>query len=131
MARYTSVEEYLAAIPPPLRQAAEATRAAIDAAFGTGPDGSDGTVGPDARTCRIRWSHPTWSVGRTPVCYLRAASRHVTLGFWKGACLQDPAGRLESAGQVMAHVKVRSADHVDPGAIASWVKQALALEAAG
>lgn len=128
MAKYTSVEDYLAAMPPPLRQVAEATRAAIDAAFGIGPDGSDGTAGPNARTCRIRWSHPTWSVGKNPVCYLRTASRHVTFGFWKGACLEDPAGRLESTGQVMAHVKLRSVDDVDPDVIANWVKQALARE---
>ena len=30
--------------------------------------------------------HPTWSIVKSPVCYLKAASRQLTFGFWKGAC---------------------------------------------
>ena len=87
----------------------------IDAAFpGGGPT--------------IRWSHPTWSVGKTPVCYLKIATpKHLTFGFWKGALLRDPSGRLETSGEVMAHVKLRSLDDVDAKLFSGWVRQARAL----
>ena len=62
------------------------------------------------------------------MCYLKAASHHLTFGFWKGASLDDPFGRLESTGSVMAHVKLRTTDDVDPKVFAAWLKQAAALE---
>ena len=78
----------------------------------------------------IRWSHPTWSLGKRPVCYLKAASRHVTFGFWRGASIRDPSGRLESSGAVMAHVKLRTPEDVDVDLFADWLRQARELELA-
>jgi hypothetical protein len=48
-----------------------------------------------------------------PVCYLKAASKHITFGFWHGASISDPSGRLESSGEVMAHVKLRNEGDID------------------
>ena len=62
------------------------------------------------------------------MCYLKAASRHLTFGFWRGAAIVDPAGRLETGGQVMAHVKLRTVADVDPALFAGWLRQAVALE---
>jgi hypothetical protein len=76
----------------------------------------------------IRWAHPTWSLGKTPVCYLKVASKHITFGFWQGASIDDPSGRLESSGDVMAHVKLRGEADVDPSLFADWLKQARAIE---
>lgn len=115
MAKHATVDDYLAALPPHLRPTAEAAREVIDGVFP-----------PDAAA--IRWAHPTWSVGKAPVCYLKAASQHLTFGFWKGASLDDPSGRLESTGQVMAHVKLRTIDDVDRATFARWIEQAIALE---
>ena len=111
MARFDTVEAYLGALEPPLRDVARRAHEAINRAL------------PEA-SCEIRWAHPTWSLGRTPVCYLKAASRHVTFGFWRGASIDDPSGRLETTGQVMAHVKLRTPDEVDQSLIDEWCAQA-------
>jgi hypothetical protein len=113
-ARQATVDEYVEALPPELREVARAARAAIDAGL------------PEAKSA-IKWSHPTWSVGKRPVCYLKAASRHVTFGFWRGASLDDPSGRLETSGDVMAHVKLRRLADVDPALFAHWLSQAREL----
>ena len=117
VAKYATVDEYIGALPKPLGNVAERARHVIDANL----KGADSA---------IRWAHPTWSLGKTPVCYLKAASKHVTFGFWHGASIDDPSGRLESSGTVMAHVKLRDESDVDPKLFASWLKQARAIELA-
>jgi hypothetical protein len=76
----------------------------------------------------IRWAHPTWSFGKTPVCYLKAASKHVTFGFWHGASIDDRSGRLETSGEVMAHAKLRTRRDIDRALFADWLEQACAIE---
>jgi hypothetical protein len=49
-------------------------------------------------------------------------------GFWHGASIDDPSGRLETTGSVMAHTKLRSLGDVDEGLFASWLGQARKLE---
>src|SRR5262245_52923459 len=83
-AKHATVDEYIDALPTPLRSVAEAARHMIDAAL------------EDADSA-IRWAHPTWSLDQRPVCYLKAASKHVTFGFWHGASIDDRSGRLESS----------------------------------
>jgi hypothetical protein len=114
MARHATVDEYIAGLPPEFADTARAARRVIDAEL------------QDASST-IKWAHPTWSSGKDPVCYLRAASAHVTFGFWKGASIEDPSGRLESSGQVMAHAKLRSTDDVDPRLFAGLLRQAREL----
>jgi hypothetical protein len=82
VAKHATVDEYIAAIPEPLREVAERTREVVDAEL-------------EGATSAIRWSHPTWSIGKAPVCYLRTASRHLTFGFWRGASIDDRSGRLD------------------------------------
>ena len=110
-----TVDDYIALIPEPQRAVAEAARKMIDAALEGGE-------------AAIRWAHPTWSLGKTPICYLRAASTHITLGFWRGAWIDDPSGRLEPFGQAIAHVKLRSEGDLDRKLFANWLRQARALE---
>jgi hypothetical protein len=114
MAKYATVEEYIAALPEPLRDVAARTRAVVD-------DNLDGA------SSAIKWAHPTWSIGKDPVCYLKAASKHVTFGFWRGASIDDPSGRLETSGEVMAHAKLRNLDDVDAKLFAYWLAQAREL----
>jgi hypothetical protein len=118
VAKYSTVDEYLAALPAELAETAAAARRAIDAEL------------PDASSA-IKWAHPTWSFGKEPVCYLKAASAHLTFGFWKGASIDDPSGRLETSGQVMAHAKLRSPEDVDPQLFAVWLRQARELAEQG
>lgn len=118
MARASTVEEYIAALPEPLRAVAAAARAVVDERL-------------EDATAAIKWAHPTWSVGREPVCYLKAASRHVTFGFWRGASIDDPSGRLETSGAVMAHAKLRAVQDVDADLFSEWLRQARALVGSG
>jgi hypothetical protein len=115
MAKHATIDEYIDALPAPLAEVSRAARAVIDAAL------------PDADAA-IKWAHPTWSLGRQPVCYLKAASGHVTFGFWRGASIADPSGRLQTGGQVMAHAKLRTTADVEPALFAGWLAQARALE---
>jgi hypothetical protein len=82
----------------------------------------------DGADSAIRWAHPTWSFGKKPVCYLKAASKHITFGFWHGASIDDPTGRLETSGEVMAHTKLRTKEDIDRGLFADWLQQARAIE---
>jgi hypothetical protein len=117
MAKHSTVDDYLAAMPTPLREAAESTRGVIDKHL----KGAESA---------IKWAHPTWSIGKKPVCYLKTASKHVTFGFWRGASIDDPSGRLETSGEVMAHTKLRRPEDVDEPLFANWLRQARQLETA-
>lgn len=57
---------------------------------------------------------------------MKAHSRHVTFGFWRGADL-DAGGVLETSGSKMAHVKLRSASDVDQKVLTRLVKLAVRL----
>jgi hypothetical protein len=118
MGRYATVEEYIEALPEPLRDIAGGARNVIDERL-------------DGAASAIRWAHPTWSIGKRPVCYLKAARRHITFGFWQGASIDDPSGRLETSGTVMAHAKLRSRDDIDPELFGAWLAQARTLALAG
>jgi hypothetical protein len=115
MAKHATIGEYIDSLAPALAETAGAARAAIDAGL------------PEA-TSAIKWAHPTWSLGKYPICYLKAASAHVTFGFWRGASIDDRSGRLGTSGQVMAHVKLRGPEDVDRSLFADWLAQARALE---
>ena len=117
MAKHATVDAYIAALDEPLRTAAAQARAVID----------ENLEGAESA---IKWAHPTWTLGKKPVCYLKAASTHVTFGFWHGASIDDPSGRLETSGSVMAHTKLRGADDVDARLFATWLRQARKIELA-
>ena len=117
VAKHATVDEYIAAIPEPLREVAARAREVVDSEL-------------DGATSAIKWSHPTWRIGKAPICYLKTASRHVTFGFWRGASIDDPSGRLETSGEVMAHTKLRAPEDVDRALFADWLRQARELELA-
>src|SRR5579862_1718580 len=73
---------------------------------------------PDAVE-RIYSNHPSavW-FGSGPkmkdmFCYIAAATKHVNLGFCRGASLADPNRVLEGEGKTMRHVKFRSEQDVE------------------
>jgi hypothetical protein len=115
VAKHATVERYIQALPEPLVEVADTARHVIDVNLA------------DAESA-IKWAHPTWSLGKQPVCYLKAASKHVTFGFWRGASIDDRSGRLETSGEVMAHVKLRTLEDVDEALFAEWLRQARELE---
>jgi hypothetical protein len=57
-------------------------------------------------------------------CYIATASRHVNLGFCRGAELPDPHHVLEGAGKVMRHVKIRSARDLERPFVRRYIRAA-------
>jgi hypothetical protein len=109
-----TIDEYIAALPPPLGEAAAATRALIDRHL----DGAESGV---------LWGHPTWLVRGDPVCYLRATDDVLLFGFWNGGSLDDPSGRMEAHGSIMGHAVVAGPDDVDEALFVAWLREAGAM----
>jgi hypothetical protein len=69
---------------------------------------------------------PVACIGDVPFAYVDAFSRHVNVGFFRGAMLDDPAGLLEGSGRRMRHVKLRPGEEIDGAALHKLVKAAYA-----
>jgi hypothetical protein len=68
--------------------------------------------------------HPTACAGEAAFAYVDAFSKHVNIGFFFGAALDDPAGLLEGAGKRMRHVKVRWGEPANATAISGLIAAA-------
>ncbi len=118
MHKFETLEQYISARPQPLCDIGHALAGLIAEAL---PD-ADATL----------WhGHPTWKLGRAPVCLVKAYTRHLTLGFWRGTGITDASGRLVPGGaQTMAAVKLRAVEEIDAEQFGDWMRQAGALERA-
>ena len=63
--------------------------------------------------------------GDENVMYLAATDSYVNLGFFNGASLSDPNGRIAGTGKRMRHVKVRALEDVDQAQFESWIREAV------
>jgi hypothetical protein len=93
MSTPTTIDDYIAGLPPDLGGRAQQTRAVIDRHLA-------------GATSAVLWGHPTWSVDGDPVCYLRATAGELLFGFWNAGSLDDPSGRLTAHGSIMGHAVV-------------------------
>lgn len=109
-----TVAEFLERLDPDTRPVVEALRRIIH-----------DTV-PDADVS-IKWGQPTWK-RRGLLCYIAPGRDHVTLGFHRGARLDDRHGLLEGSGKSMRHIRVRSVVEIDGPAIRDLVRQAAAID---
>ena len=75
----------------------------------------------------IKWGNPTYEK-KGKVCYLAAGKGYVSLGFFDGASLTDPTGRIEGTGKRMRHLKVRAMGEIDRERFGAWIKEAVALD---
>ena len=64
---------------------------------------------------------PTACVEDAAFGYVNAFGRHVNIGFFNGAWLDDPAGLLEGSGKRMRHVKLRWGQPVNADAVAALI----------
>jgi hypothetical protein len=58
-------------------------------------------------------------------CYIAAATRHVNLGFCRGASLPEPDRVLEGEGKMMRHVKFRSERDVERPFVRRYIQAAI------
>ena len=107
-----TVDDYVAKQPPAIAAIVEDLRRIARAAA------------PKA-TESIKWGQPVYEQNG-PFAFIKAASRHVSFGFWRGVALDDPSEILEGSGDMMRHVKIRQGDQV-PSALAPMVRQAVRL----
>jgi hypothetical protein len=119
MGKHANVQQYVADVPEGLRDVLEKALAVVGEAM------------PEIEPA-LWHGQPTWSLGdkpgQKPVCFLKAYSKHVTFGFWKGQLIEGGSVRLESMSRQMAGVKLRDLDDVDADLFSGWVEQARALE---
>ncbi|MEZ4233330.1 MAG: DUF1801 domain-containing protein [Polyangiaceae bacterium] len=67
---------------------------------------------------------PTVCVGDAAFAYVNAFSKHVNVGFFMGAFLEDPLGLLQGTGKRMRHVKLRPDADVDEAALERLIDRA-------
>ena len=79
-----------------------------------------------AATESLKWGQPVYEENG-PFAYIKPGKNHVTFGFWRGAELADPKGRLEGDGDRMKHVKLASLADIRRSELQKFVKEALKL----
>lgn len=67
---------------------------------------------------------PVACVRDVPFAYVNVFKAHVSVGFFLGAQLQDPARLLEGTGQRMRHVKIKPGVSLDRKALGALIQQA-------
>ncbi len=77
----------------------------------------------------IKWAQPVWE-WNGPMIWMKAAKDHVSIGFWRGAEMEDPGKALEGEGDRMRHIKVRTVDEIPADVLRDFVRQAVKLNTA-
>jgi hypothetical protein len=112
---HNRVDDYLDSLAPLQRELAAALRQLVR------------TAAPQA-TEAFKWSQPVYEQNG-PLCWIKAHKAHVSFGFWRGRQLPSADGVLEGTGVKMAHIKLRSADDLQPATLKKLVREAVALNA--
>ena len=81
--------------------------------------------GDDVREL-VHDGYPTACVADAAFAYVGAFTRHVNVGFFRGADLADPDGLLQGSGKSMRHVKLGPGREVDAAALSSLIRSAYA-----
>ena len=108
-----TVDEYIAEHDDWRRETLESVREAIRSAA------------PAAQES-VKWAQPVYE-SNGPFAYFRSFANAVNVGFWRGAQLDDPDGRLDGGGDRMRHMTIREGQPVERELIETWVRQALEL----
>ena len=69
---------------------------------------------------------PTACLGDVPFGYVGVFTAHVSVGFFQGASLPDPAGLLQGTGKFMRHVKLRQGGVTNVAALHRLIEAAYA-----
>ena len=112
----SKVDGYVAALPVAQREIVQALRRIVREAA------------PHAVET-WKWAEPVYE-SDGPFAYIKAHRGHVSIGFWRGVEIDGGRGLLESGGDKMAHLKVRTAADIKPAALKRMVKTAVELNRA-
>jgi hypothetical protein len=69
---------------------------------------------------------PIVCVGDAPFGYVNAFKAHASVGFFRGALLDDPAHLLAGEGKRMRHVKLRPGENLNAKALGNLIAAAYA-----
>jgi hypothetical protein len=69
---------------------------------------------------------PVACLGDAPFAYVNVFTLHVTVGFFQGASLPDPARLLQGNGKCMRHVKLTPVTPTDPASLHTLIERAYA-----
>ena len=83
---------------------------------------------PDAKES-FKWSQPVYEVNG-PFCHIKAFSKHVNFGFWRGGELDDPLGLLQGMGDKMRHVGLTGVKDIRKKAFQDFLRAAADLNRA-
>ena len=75
----------------------------------------------------IKWGQPVFEQDG-PFAFIKPAKAHLSVGFWRGSEVVDPAGILER-GDRMGHFKLKEGSELDEKALVAMVKDAVRLNA--
>jgi len=67
---------------------------------------------------------PVACLGDAPFGYVNVFRSHVSVGFFHGAALPDPAGLLEGTGKFIRHVKLRAGMAANAAALRKLIEAA-------
>ncbi len=75
---------------------------------------------------KIGWRNITYEHNGI-VCYIKAFTKYVNLGFYKGNSLSDPLGLLEGTGKNLRHIKIIRMEDINFDYVSSLVQEAFSL----
>lgn len=114
--RNAKVDEFIQALPEEIKEMTEKLRGIIHAA-------------DEKLNEEIKWNMPCFYIGKTNICYLQAAKKHVNLGFYSGASLKDEHDLLEGEGKKMRHIRMKKMEDIPPEKIKDLIREAVEYEA--
>lgn len=109
-----TVDAWIADTPEPQRSQLEALRDIVR---------SEAADAAEA----MKWGQPCYTRNAL-VCYLQRAKTHVTLGFYQGARLPDPEGRLVGSGKQLRHVRFSPGEKIDEALCRALIREAVRLD---
>ncbi|MFA1819084.1 DUF1801 domain-containing protein [Virgibacillus oceani] len=114
--RNEKVDEFIQALPEDIKEMTESLRGVIHEAN-------------ENMNEEIKWNMPCFSTGNTNICYLQPAKKHVNLGFYSGAMLQDKDNILEGEGKKMRHIRIKKMEDVQQEKMKALIEEAIEYEA--
>lgn len=76
-----------------------------------------------------KWAQPVYE-SDGPMIWIKAYTKYVNIGFWRGTEMKDKHGLLQGDGDRMRHVKLTTVKDIKKTALTDYIKQAIKLNAA-